>query len=88
MAHAQNVAALRQPFERSSLASTNALLPGLSILPKKVARLIFASSSRYALSRGIGIYTNTRSDFTLPLGGSSDSEGRAEDAQAMTATES
>ena len=39
---------------------------------------------------GIGIYTNTRRDFTLPLGplgGSSDSEGRAEDAQALTATE-
>jgi len=41
--------------------------------------------SRYPLSRGIGIYTNSRTDFTLPLGGSSDSEGRAEDAQAMTA---
>jgi len=48
----------------------------------------FIVPSRYPLPRGIGIYTNTRTDFTLPLGGSSDSEGRAEDAQAMTATES
>ena len=28
----------------------------------------FIVPSRYPLSRGIGIYTNTRTDFTLPLG--------------------